>query len=52
MIEIKKNNNKNEFIAKTREAIVVLARTHPGETVSNFSLESFIDTVIQSRDII
>jgi murein tripeptide amidase MpaA len=31
-----------------REAVIVMARTHPGETVSNWALESFVTKVLDT----
>lgn len=35
-----------------RHIVVVLARTHPGETVSNFALEGFLEVVLASSKLL
>jgi hypothetical protein len=45
---LQKNHDKDTAPSEPKEAIIVLARTHPGETVSNFALESFVTRVLET----
>lgn len=45
--EREKEKEREERREERKEAIIVLARTHPGETVSNFALENFISRVLE-----
>ena len=36
---------------EVREAVIVLARTHPGETASSFSIETFIERIMEKKEL-
>ena len=35
-----------------KEAIIIMARTHPGQTVSSFSVESFVERVLSLDELL
>ena len=45
------NSETEEIERKERRAVVILARTHPAETCSNFTLETMIDKILQSNKL-